>query len=126
MSLKKKNRTLLIKLFYKNGGNLSTALRECRRLNCLRKDLTSRQTLKKIIQKFEKTGDLGVMRGRERKRISNETVEEVAFADFERESGSHYSASSARSVSHDLSLRWSTSAKDSEVHSKSVFIKDQL
>ena len=38
-----------------------------------------RQSLKRIIQKFKKTGDLGVVRGRERKQISNETVEEVAF-----------------------------------------------
>ena len=38
----------------------------------------SRQALKKLIQKFEETRDLGVMRGRGRKRISNETVE-VAF-----------------------------------------------
>ena len=39
----------------------------------------SRQALKKMIQKFEKTGDLGVVRGRERKQISNKTEEEVAF-----------------------------------------------
>ena len=38
----------------------------------------SRQALKKMIQKFEKIGDLGVVRGRKRKQISNETVE-VAF-----------------------------------------------
>ena len=56
----------------------------------------SRQALKKMIQKFEEIGDLGVMRGRGRKRISNETVEAVALAVVERESGSQYSAPSAR------------------------------
>ena len=59
------NRALLIKLFYQFGGNLSTALGENRRLNCLHKGPMSRQALKKIIQKFEETGDLFVMRGRE-------------------------------------------------------------
>ena len=39
----------------------------------------SRQALKKMIEKFQKTGDLGVVRGRERKQISNETIEDVAF-----------------------------------------------
>ena len=39
----------------------------------------SKQALKKRIQKFEETGYLDVMRGSGRKRISNETVEEVAF-----------------------------------------------
>ena len=34
---------------------------------------------KKRIQKFEKTGDLGTVRGRERKQISNETIEDAAF-----------------------------------------------
>ena len=49
-----------------------------------------------MIQTFEETKDLGMMRGRGRKRISNETVKEVAFAVVERESGSQYSASSVR------------------------------
>ena len=35
---------------------------------------------KKMIQKFEETGYLGVKQERGRKRISNETVEEMAFA----------------------------------------------
>lgn len=66
MALEKKDRALLVKLFYQNGGNLSTALREYRRLKCLRKGPMSRQALKKMIQKFEETGDLGVMRRRGR------------------------------------------------------------
>ena len=57
---------LLIKLFYQNGGNLSTALREYRRLNCLRKGPMSRQALKTMIQKFEETEDLEVRPGKGR------------------------------------------------------------
>ena len=34
---------------------------------------------KKMIQKFEETEDLGLIRGRGRTLILNETVEEVAF-----------------------------------------------
>ena len=102
--MEKKDRALLIKLFYQNGSNLSIALREYRRLNCLRKGPMSRQALKKMIQKFEETEVLGVMRGRGRKRISNETVEEVALAVVERESGFQHSALGAPAVSRDLSL----------------------
>ena len=51
------------------------------------------------------------MRGRVRRRISNETVKDVAFAVVEAESGSQYFASSARRVSYDLSLLWSTVRK---------------
>ena len=76
----------MIKLFHQNGGNLSTTFHAYRRLNCLRKGPMSTQALKKMIQKFEETGDLRVMQ--EREGISNETVEEVAFAVVERESGS--------------------------------------
>ena len=63
-----------------------------------------------MIEKFEETGDLGVMGGIRRKRISIETVE-VAFDVVERESVSQYSVSSARAVLHDLSLVWSTVRK---------------
>ena len=80
VSLAKKDRTLLIKLFYQISCNLSTALREYRRLNRLRKAPMSRQDLKNTIQKFEETRDLGVMRGRERKRILNEAVKDEIFA----------------------------------------------
>ena len=51
--------------------------------------------------------DLGEFRGRGRKGISNETVEQVTFDVIERESGSQYSASSAPAILCDLSLSWS-------------------
>ena len=40
----------------------------------------SQQTLKKIIQKLKEIGGLDARRGRGSKRISNEYVEEEAFA----------------------------------------------
>ena len=103
MSLEKKDRVLLIKLLYENGGDLTTAFREYRSLNCLRKSPMSRQVLKKMIQKFHETGDLSVRRERGRKRISNETAEEVASVVVERESSSQYCAPNTRMVLCDLS-----------------------
>ena len=84
MSLEKKDRALLIKLFYQKCDNLSTALREYRGFNCLRKNPTLRQALKKNIQKFKESVDLGSRRGTGRKRISNEAVE-VTFAILSKE-----------------------------------------
>ena len=77
---------------------------------------------KKMIQKFEETGDLDVRQGKGRKQISNITVE-VAFAIVEKDFGSQYPASSAQTISRDLSLPFST---DFEVHSNVVSIQDQL
>ena len=56
-----------------------------------------------MIQKFEETGDFGVIRERGRTRILNETVE-LAFDIVERKSGSQYSMSNSQAVLHDLSL----------------------
>ena len=57
-----------------------------------------------MIQKFEETGDLDVIRGSGRKRILKETVEEVALDIVERESDFQYSVSSGPAVLRELSL----------------------
>ncbi|GFW88899.1 uncharacterized protein TNCV_2683331 [Trichonephila clavipes] len=80
MSLQKKDRSLVVKLFYQNGSNHLAALREYRRLKDLQKGALSRIDLRKMIMKFEETGDLGVLPGRERKPVGVETVEEIAIA----------------------------------------------
>ena len=54
--------------------------------------------LKNVIQKLQENWNLGVRRERGRKRISNEIVEEVAFAVVERESCFQYFAPSTREV----------------------------
>ncbi|GBN37204.1 hypothetical protein AVEN_110883-1 [Araneus ventricosus] len=61
-----------------------------------------------MIIKFKDTGELCVLQGRGRKRLSNETAEEVFLAMAERASGSQYSSKSARAVSRDSSLPLST------------------
>ncbi|GBM52533.1 hypothetical protein AVEN_230564-1 [Araneus ventricosus] len=101
MSLEKKERVLLIKMFFQNGSNLSTALREYRRLKGLRKGPMLRQALKKMITKIEETWELGVLQGRGHKQFSNESAEEFALAVVERVSGSQYSLTSIRVVSCD-------------------------
>ena len=81
-------------------------MREYRSLNCLQKGrekAMSRKGFKNMTENNEVTGDLGVMRGRGRKWISNETVQEVAFAVVRREFSSQYFASSSR-ASHMICL----------------------
>ncbi|GBN77288.1 hypothetical protein AVEN_170385-1 [Araneus ventricosus] len=80
MHLEKKQRSLRVKLFYQNDSNLSTSLREYRRLKSLRKGHMLRQALKKMITKFEETGEFGVLQGKGQQRLSNETVEEVVLS----------------------------------------------
>ncbi|GBN80616.1 hypothetical protein AVEN_251339-1 [Araneus ventricosus] len=107
MPFEKNERALLMKLFYQSGSNLSIALREYRGLNGLPKGPMSRKAFKKMIAKFEETLELSVLKGREWKRLSYETADEVALVVVERMSGSQYSSTSARAVSRDLSLPWS-------------------
>lgn len=111
MPLQKKDRALLVKLFYQNGSNSVAALREYRRLKGLRKGPMSKNGLKKMIMKFEATGDFGVQPGRGRKPVANETVADVTTAVVERASTSRYSSASARSVSRELAIPWSTVRK---------------
>lgn len=67
MALEKKERPLLVKLFYqKYSTTLSTALESYRSLKRLLKRPLSRQALKKMMP-VEETGQLGVLQGRERK-----------------------------------------------------------
>ncbi|GFW91415.1 uncharacterized protein TNCV_3375811 [Trichonephila clavipes] len=60
-ALTKKDRTLLVKLFYQNGSNHLAALLEYRRLKDLRKGPISKIGLRKMTMKFEETGNLGVL-----------------------------------------------------------------
>ncbi|GFW28799.1 hypothetical protein TNCV_201221 [Trichonephila clavipes] len=64
------------------------ALREYHHLKDLPKGPISRIDLKKMIMKFQETGDLGVLPGRGRKPVRTESVQEVATAVVERASSS--------------------------------------
>ncbi|GFT32039.1 hypothetical protein TNCV_3468721 [Trichonephila clavipes] len=67
-----------------NGSNHLAALCEYRRLKDLQKGLISRIGLRKMIIKFEETGNLSMLPGRGRKSVGTETGEEVAIAVVER------------------------------------------
>ncbi|GBN77176.1 hypothetical protein AVEN_254910-1 [Araneus ventricosus] len=100
-------RALLVKLFYENKGNAAAALREFRRLKNLRKVTLLPQALRRMIARFEKTGHLGVQRGRGRKSTRSDVVEDVATAIVEQSMDNVVGCSSARAVSRHLSLQYS-------------------
>ena len=60
--------------------------------------------LLKMMMKFESTGDFGVGPGSGRRLIPMEVVDEVAVAVADRVERAPNSATSARSVSHELSV----------------------
>ena len=82
MSLEKKERTLLIKLFYQQRQWLFYFTAWISTLG--EKRPVSRQALRKNITKFEKTGKLSVMPSSGKKWISNEIIAEVSLAVLER------------------------------------------
>ena len=61
--------------------------------------------------KFENTGDLGVEPGRGKRSIPMEVVDEVAMAVADRAERASNSATSARALSRELSVSWSTVRK---------------
>ena len=70
-----------MKLFYLNGSKSSAALREYCCMKGLRRGPMSTNGLKKMIMKFENTGDFSVAPGKGRQLIPLEVVDEVAVAD---------------------------------------------
>ncbi|GFX40200.1 hypothetical protein TNCV_4318351 [Trichonephila clavipes] len=75
------------------------ALQEYHRLKDLRKGPISSIGLRKMIMKFEETGDLGVLPGRRRKPVETETIKEIATSVGEKASSFICSSGSGQSVS---------------------------
>ncbi|GBM63013.1 hypothetical protein AVEN_12287-1 [Araneus ventricosus] len=73
-------KALLVKLFYLNQQNSVAAAKEFRSMKPIRRGPMSSCALRKMIQKFETTGQLGILPGRERKQIPSSRVEDVAIA----------------------------------------------
>ncbi|GFS62199.1 hypothetical protein TNCV_477251 [Trichonephila clavipes] len=78
-------------------------------LKYLQKGPISRVDLRKMIMKFQETGDLGVLPGRGWKPVGTESIE-VATTMIERASSSINSSISGRSVSRDV-VAWSISVR---------------
>ena len=66
MVIEKRDHALLVKLFYLNGSKSSTTLREYRRMKGLRSGPMSTNGLKKMMMKFDNTGDFCVAPQRRR------------------------------------------------------------
>ena len=111
MVLDKVSRALLVKLFYQNNNNSAAALREYRRIKGIRRGPLSAVALKNMIRKFELTGDLGIAPGRGRRPVTPQIVEEVTVAMAENAGRNLRSSSSARAVSRQLNILWSTVQK---------------
>ena len=112
MTLSKKERALLMKIFYQNGSNNSATLKEFRRMKRLRRGPMSVNGLKTMISVFEETAELGVIPDtRERRPENLERVQQIddAIATKRSSSGARILQQvSARSVARNLSLPWST------------------
>ena len=111
MVIEKRDRALLVKLFYLNGSKISASLREYRLMKGLRRGPVSTSGLKNLITKFENTDDFGLAPGRGRRPISMEVVDEVAVVVADRAELAPHSATSARAVSRELGVPWSTVRK---------------
>ncbi|PSN48451.1 hypothetical protein C0J52_18942 [Blattella germanica] len=111
MSLDKRNRALLVKLFYKNNNNASAALREYRRLKGLRKGPLSPSALRNMMKKFKSTGELGVAPGRGRRPAEPQVIDEIAVAMVDNAAHDSRSSRCARAVSRLLNISWSNVRK---------------
>ena len=100
-----------VTVFYLNGSESNAALREYRRMKGLRREPMSTNGLKKMMMKFENNGNFGVAPGRGRRPIPMEVVNEVAVAVADRAECVPNSATSARAVSRELCVPWSTVRK---------------
>ena len=108
MIIEKRDRALLVKLFYLKGSKSSATLKEYRRMKGLWRGPMSANGLKMMMMmKFENTGDFSVVPERGRQSIPMEVVDEVALAVADHAEHAPNSATSARVMSHELSVPWS-------------------
>ncbi|GFU53830.1 DUF4817 domain-containing protein [Trichonephila clavipes] len=99
--------TLLEKLYYSNIKNAEAAVRE---FLCLKKrrGLMLTYVLKHMMVKFEKTGQLGVLPRRGRKRDKTAVVENIAIAVVEASTESFHEIFSVPKISCTLDILYST------------------
>ncbi|GFW61742.1 DUF4817 domain-containing protein [Trichonephila clavipes] len=83
-----KEKTLLVKLFYQIQNKLVVAGKKFRHMKRIRRGPMSSYALLKIIQKFERTGQLVFLLGREQKHTPSSSIENEATAVVEANSQS--------------------------------------
>ncbi|GBN28419.1 hypothetical protein AVEN_191011-1 [Araneus ventricosus] len=101
--------TLLVKLFYSHQENSVAAVKEFRRMKQIRRGSMSPCALRKMIQKFETTGKLGILPSRGRKQIPSSSVEDAVAAVVEASGQSPHG--SVPVVSRVLDMPYSTVRK---------------
>ena len=94
-------------LFYENKENAAAAPRKFRLIKNIRKGPLHPEALKRMIARFEKTGDLRVQPGRGRKPTRSDIVEDVATATVEQSMDNVASCRCARVASRNLSVPYS-------------------
>lgn len=108
MSLSLPDRALLVKLFYQNDNSAVVALRKFRTLKRMRKGPLTVKGLRLMVAKFEKTGSFNVSRGRGRKPVSVDRIEEVALQVEEDKSSNIHASTSIRRVAEAVDMPRST------------------
>ncbi|GFV55818.1 DUF4817 domain-containing protein [Trichonephila clavipes] len=88
-----------------------TVVKEFRRLKRIRRGPVTPYALRKMIQKFETTGQFGILPGRRRKHIPSSSTENVATAVVEASSQSLDDSMSVPVVSRVLDMSYSTVRK---------------
>ncbi|GBL73710.1 hypothetical protein AVEN_230699-1 [Araneus ventricosus] len=104
-------KAILVKLFYLNQQNSIATVKEFRRMKHIRRGPMSPCALRKMIQKFETTGQLAILPGRGRKQIPSSSVEDVATAVVEASSQSPHGSVSVPVISRVLDMSYSTVQK---------------
>ncbi|GBM56336.1 hypothetical protein AVEN_60317-1 [Araneus ventricosus] len=110
MTLSLKDRTLLVKIFYKNCDCAAIALKKYRTLKDLRSDSVPLTAffLKKMIDKFQESRSFHVKCGRGRKAIASTPVKDVALQEA---SSSALGKCCARGISRTVDRHLSTVRK---------------
>ncbi|GBM41325.1 hypothetical protein AVEN_241484-1 [Araneus ventricosus] len=104
-------KALLVKLFYLNQQNSVAAVKEFRCVKQIRRGSMFPCALRKMIQKFETTGQPGILPGRGRKQIPSSSVEDVVIVVVEDNSQSPHGSVSVPVVSRVLDMPYSTVRK---------------
>ncbi|GBM24654.1 hypothetical protein AVEN_272884-1 [Araneus ventricosus] len=93
-------KALFVKLFYLTQKNSVAAVKEFRRMKQIRRGPMSPCALRKMIQKFETTGQLGILPGKGRNQILSSSVVDAATAFVEASSQSPHGSVGVPVVSH--------------------------
>ncbi|GFT41389.1 hypothetical protein TNCV_3890101 [Trichonephila clavipes] len=104
MSLRLPDRALIVKLFYQIDKSAIVALRKFQTLKGIRKGQLTVKILRLMVTKFEETESLNVRSGRERKPVSAEAIEKVAFQVEEDKASNAQASTSVCHVAEALDL----------------------